>query len=95
MALMAGSLSAYAQQATNKQGDGQQTFDEMTYSKEATAFRLIAPSKAKGVKIHIYNEGAGGDKVQTVKMKRTATDTWTANVKGDLKGKFHTFLPTS
>ena len=91
MALMAGSLSAYAQQATNKQGDGQQTFDEMTYSKEATAFRLIAPSKAKGVKIHIYNEGAGGDKVQTVKMKRTATDTWTANVKGDLKGKFYTF----
>ena len=91
MALMAGSLSAYAQQATNKQGDGQQTFDEMTYSKEATAFRLNAPSKAKGVKIHIYNEGAGGDKVQTVKMKRTATDTWTANVKGDLKGKFYTF----
>ena len=91
MALMAGSLSAYAQQATNKQGDGQQTFDEMTYSKEATAFRLIAPSKAKGVKIHIYNEGAGGDRVQTVKMKRTATDTWTANVKGDLKGKFYTF----
>ena len=91
MALMAGSLSAYAQQATNKQGDGQQTFDEMTYSKKATAFRLIAPSKAKGVKIHIYNEGAGGDKVQTVKMKRTATDTWTANVKGDLKGKFYTF----
>lgn len=88
---MAGSLSAYAQQATNKQGDGQQTFDEMTYSEEATAFRLIAPSKAKGVKIHIYNEGAGGDKVQTVKMKRTATDTWTANVKGDLKGKFYTF----
>ena len=91
MALMAGSLSAYAQQATNKQGDGQQTFDEMTYSKEATAFRLNAPSKAKGVKIHIYNEGTGGDKVQTVKMKRTATDTWTANVKGDLKGKFYTF----
>ena len=91
MALMAGSLSAYAQQATNKQGDGQQTFNEMTYSKEATAFRLNAPSKAKGVKIHIYNEGAGGDKVQTVKMKRTATDTWTANVKGDLKGKFYTF----
>ena len=91
MALMAGSLSAYAQQATNKQGDSQQTFDEMTYSKEATAFRLNAPSKAKGVKIHIYNEGVGGDKVQTVKMKRTATDTWTANVKGDLKGKFYTF----
>ena len=69
----------------------QQTFNELTYTKDASSFRLNAPSKAKSVKIHIYKEGVGGEKVQTVKMKRTGNDLWTADIKGDLKGKFYTF----
>ena len=66
----------------------QQTFNELTYSKDASSFRLNAPSKAKSVKVHIYENGVGGEKVQTVKMKRTGNGLWTASIKGDLKGKF-------
>ena len=52
----------------------QQTFNELTYTKDASSFRLNAPSKAKSVKVHIYEKGVGGEKVQTVKMKRTGKD---------------------
>ena len=66
-------------------------FDELTYTKETSSFKLNAPSKAKSVKVYIYDQGVGGEAIQTVKMKRTGTDLWTADVKGDLKGKFYTF----
>lgn len=66
-------------------------FDELTYTKETSSFKLNAPSKAKSVKVYIYDQGVGGEAVQTVKMRRTGTDLWTADVKGDLKGKFYTF----
>ena len=69
----------------------QQTFNELTYTKDASSFRLNAPSKAKSVKVHIYKEGVGGEVVKTVKMKRTGNDLWTADIKGDLKGMFYTF----
>ena len=42
-ALLVGSISASAQQ----------TFNELTYTKDASSFRLNAPSKAKSVKVHI------------------------------------------
>ena len=69
----------------------QTTFDELTYTKEVSSFKLNAPSKAKSVKVNIYNEGVGGTAVKTVKMKRTGADTWTADIPGDLKGLFYTF----
>ena len=69
----------------------QQTFNEMTYTPDASAFRLNAPSTAKSVKLHLYSEGTGDGKVKTVRMKRTGADQWTADVKGDLKGMFYTF----
>ncbi len=57
-------------------------FDEMTYTPEATTFRLFAPNNAKCyVKV--------GNK--KVKMTRTADNLWTAKVKGDLKGKPYVF----
>lgn len=68
-----------------------QTFNEMDYTPSATSFKLNAPGNAKSVRLHIYDNGTGGGKISTIKMKRTASDTWTANVKGDLKGKFYTF----
>ena len=71
--------------------NAQQTFNEMTYTKDVSSFRLNAPSKAKSVKVYIYNKGVGGEKVKTVKMKRTGNDLWTADIKGDLKGMFYTF----
>ena len=69
----------------------QTTFDELTYTKEVSSFKLNAPSKAKSVKVNIYKEGIGGSVVKTVKMKRTGTDQWTADIPGDLKGLFYTF----
>ena len=80
-ALLVGSISASAQQ----------TFNELTYTKDVSTFKLNAPSKAKSVKVNIYKEGVGGSVVKTVKMKRTGNDLWTASIKGDLKGKFYTF----
>ena len=57
-------------------------FDEMTYTPEATTFRLFAPNDAKCyVKV--------GNK--KVKMTRTADNLWTAKVKGDQKNKPYVF----
>ena len=69
----------------------QTTFDELTYTKEVSSFKLNAPSKAKSVKVNIYNKGVGGEVLKTVKMKRTGNDTWTADIPGDLKGLYYTF----
>ena len=69
----------------------QTTFDELTYTKEVSSFKLNAPSKAKSVKVNIYNKGVGGEVLKTVKMKRNGADQWTADIPGDLKGLFYTF----
>ena len=63
----------------------------MTYTKDVSSFKLNAPSKAKSVKVNIYNKGVGGEVLKTVKMKRNGTDQWTADIPGDLKGLYYTF----
>ena len=63
----------------------------MTYTKEVSSFKLNAPSKAKSVKVNIYNKGVGGEVLKTVRMKRNGADQWTADIPGDLKGLFYTF----
>ena len=65
-------------------------FDEMTYSPEKTVFRLFAPTDAKGVKVRIYKDGIGGKALKTVKMK-LQDSLWTAEIQGDLQGRFYTF----
>ncbi len=65
-------------------------FDEMTYQKEATTFKLFAPADAKAVKVRIYKQGLGGKAVKTVKMTY-ADGLWTCSVAGDLMGMFYTF----
>ena len=37
----------------------QQTFNELTYTKDVSSFKLNAPSKAKSVQVNIYKEGVG------------------------------------
>ena len=69
----------------------QTTFNELTYTKEVSSFKLNAPSKAKSVKVNIYNKGVGGEVLKTVRMKRNGTDQWTADIPGDLKGLYYTF----
>ena len=65
-------------------------FQEVSYAPERTVFQLFAPADAKAVKVRIYREGLGGKALKTVKMTRQG-DIWTAEVKGDLKGRFYTF----
>lgn len=69
-----------------------QTFNELTYTKEATSFRLNAPTAGKQkVQVRIYKEGLAGKAIKTVRMKAVGQDRWEATVKGDLAGKFYTF----
>lgn len=70
---------------------GAQTFNEADYTPEQTTFRLFAPDNAKTVKLRIYKVGHKGRPERTVKMERTAADTWTATVTGNLMGRFYTF----
>lgn len=70
---------------------GAQTFNEADYTPEQTTFRLFAPDNAKTVKLRIYKAGYKGRPERTVKMERTAADTWTATVTGNLMGRFYTF----
>lgn len=70
---------------------GAQTFNEADYTPEQTTFRLFAPDNAKTVKLRIYKAGHKGRPKRTVKMERTAADTWTATVTGNLMGRFYTF----
>ena len=66
----------------------QQRFNEMSYSPVETTFRLNAPSKPT---LRLYNAGRGGKPYKKVKLAPNGDNTWTATVKGDLKGKFYTF----
>ena len=70
---------------------GTQTFNEADYTPEQTTFRLFAPDNAKTVKLRIYKAGHKGRPERTVTMERTAADTWTATVTGNLMGRFYTF----
>ncbi len=65
-------------------------FDEMTYSKSGTIFRLFAPQDVKNVKVRLYKDGYGGRALKTVRM-RYADGLWTATVPGDHLGRFYTF----
>nr|WP_314664515.1 type I pullulanase [uncultured Prevotella sp.] len=66
----------------------QQRFNEMSYSPSETTFRLNAPSKPT---LRLYEAGRGGKAYKKVKLAPSGDNTWTATVKGDLKGKFYTF----
>ena len=66
----------------------QETFQEMTYTKDYTVFRLNAPKEAT---LRLYSTGNDGKAFKRVKMKSTANGQWEAKVKGNLRGKFYTF----
>ena len=66
----------------------QQRFNEMSYSPSETTFRLNASSKPT---LRLYEAGRGGKAYKKVKLAPSGDNTWTATVKGDLKGKFYTF----
>lgn len=81
-------LSAFLATMITVGANAQGRFDEMTYDKTKTVFRLNAPSLPK---VRIYKNGQGGRPVKTVKMRAIGDNRWEATVKGDLGGMFYTF----
>ncbi len=63
---------------------------ELTYSPESSKFRVWSPA-AQEVKLLLFDSGSEGSAYEMLDMKRSKSGTWTAKVKGDLKGKFYTF----
>ncbi|MCD8291760.1 MAG: type I pullulanase [Prevotella sp.] len=88
--LMAGIFSfTFAHQGLKAQT--METFNESVYSPKATKFQLFAPNNVKNVKLRIYGDATSVKPLKTVKMKKAGNETYTTEIKGDLKGKFYTF----
>ncbi len=64
-------------------------FDEVTYTPQATTFKLFAPKKAKKVMVNIENPD--GKDTKSYPMKYVAGGYWTATVKKNLKNHLYTF----
>lgn len=66
-----------------------------TWTKEATSFRLWAPT-AEAVSVLIYGGGAASNTnlLQTVEMTADVNGTWVAKVDGDWNGKFYIYEVT-
>jgi len=63
---------------------------ELTYSSQASAFRLWAPT-ADQVKLLLYDNGSEGAAYQVIDMDESEQGTWVKKIKEDLIGKFYTF----
>ena len=71
----------------------QNVFNEMAYTPSATTFRLFAPCSSKPVvRLYATGEARGEKPLKTISMKAVAPDRWEARVKGNLKGRFYTFV---
>ena len=66
-----------------------------TWTKEATSFRLWAPT-ATAVSVNLYTSGTEGtdDLIQSVEMTADVNGTWVATVEGDLNGVYYTYSVT-
>ncbi len=66
-----------------------------TWTKEATTFRLWAPTAA-AVSVNLYTSGTQGadDLIQTVEMTQDVNGTWIVTVEGDLNGVYYTYSVT-
>ncbi len=62
----------------------------VTYSQEASTFRLWAPTASQAV-LKLYEEGLGGQATDVIEMTKDIKGTYVATVSGDLEGVFYTF----
>lgn len=76
--------------ATMSQNSVAQQIPGDVYTKKMTVFTQNTSPETKKATLRIYDKGIGGRPVKTIKMK-ISDGVCTANVKGDLKGKFYTF----
>lgn len=63
---------------------------ELTYSSFSSKFRVWSPA-ADQVKLLLFDDGEEGSAYEMTDMKRAKDGTWTAEISGNLKGKFYTF----
>ncbi len=63
-----------------------------TWSKDATTFKLWAPT-ADAVSVNLYKEGEAGkdDKIETVEMEKGDKGVWSVEKSGDLNGVYYTY----
>ena len=64
-----------------------------TWTKDATSFRLWAPTASK-VLVNLYTAGNDGEKLDSVEMTQDVNGTWIATVEGDLNGVYYTYSVT-
>ena len=62
----------------------------LTYSKAASSFRIWSPTATK-VRLHLYQEGLGGDALTTIQLKKSVQGSWITNIPGDRAGTYYTF----
>ena len=62
----------------------------LRYSPGRSVFKIWSPPAAEA-RIHIYEEGLGGEPLETVPMERKAKGLWEVVFEKDLKGKFYAF----
>lgn len=65
----------------------------VTYSKEATSFRVWAPTAGKVV-LKLYEEGSGDNFIKDVDMVKDIKGTWIEKVEGDLNLTYYTYEVT-
>lgn len=63
------------------------------YSKEATAFRVWAPT-ASQVAVNLYEYGEGNDPIQSYPMEQSEKGTWYLKLPGDYDGVYYTYSVT-
>ena len=66
------------------------SIEELTYTARKSTFSVWSPD-ADSVMLHIYDQGLGGEKLKSVRMKRRQEGLWQAVVNEDLQGRFYTF----
>lgn len=64
-----------------------------TYTKSATTFKVWAPT-ATSVKVNIYSEGNGGNKISTTDLSKN-NGLWSKTLNGDYKNKYYTYTVTA
>lgn len=62
----------------------------VNYSPEETFIRIWAPP-ASEVLFHLYEKGLGGEKIESLPMKKDKRGTWVLHLKGDRKNLYYTF----
>ncbi|MEM1119794.1 MAG: type I pullulanase [Bacteroidota bacterium] len=62
----------------------------LTFTPQASTFRLYAPPAAKAI-LRFYEKGVGGEAVEEISMRRGEDGVWAVTVAKNLEGQYYTF----